>query len=130
MRTSSGRQGALKPSRPARYQLDIPVNCSTTGFFVSNRATNISRGGLFIESADPLPLNAEVDLAFKLPDTGATILATGRVIWNYDMAKGSARILPGSGIKFIDMAPGDRALLEACLERLGARAPIHRQVKN
>jgi uncharacterized protein (TIGR02266 family) len=110
-------------SRPARYQLDIPVNCSTSGFFVSNRVTNISRGGLFIQSADPLPLHAEVELAFALPDTGATILATGRVVWNYDIAKGGARILPGSGIKFIDMAPGDKELLEACLEKLAASGP-------
>jgi uncharacterized protein (TIGR02266 family) len=120
------------PARPSRYQLDIPVNCSTSSFFVSNRVTNISRGGLFIQSTDPLPLHAEVDLAFTLPDTGATILATGRVIWNYDMAKGSARLLPGSGIKFIDMAPGDRALLEECLEKLAplASSSIPRQAKH
>jgi uncharacterized protein (TIGR02266 family) len=115
------------PSRPVRYELDIPVNCSTSGFFVQNRVTNISRGGLFIQSADPLPLDAEIDLAFTLPDTGATILATGRVVWNYDIAKGSTRILPGSGIKFVDMAPGDKDLLEACLEKLGAPAPASPQ---
>jgi uncharacterized protein (TIGR02266 family) len=119
------------PSRPARYPLDIPVNCATTGFFVSSRVTNISRGGLFIQSADPLPVHAEVDLAFTLPDTGTTILATGRVVWNYDVAKASARTLPGSGIRFLDMAPGDRALLDECLEKLGATAPPsrHRQAK-
>ena len=117
--------------RPTRYQVDIPVACSTTGSLVSNRVTNISEGGLFIESARPLPVHADVDLAFTLPDSGATILATGRVIWNCDVAEARARILPGSGVKFVDMAPGDRALLEACLEMLGAsQSPsTHRQAK-
>jgi uncharacterized protein (TIGR02266 family) len=119
------------PSRPARYPLDIPVDCSTGGFFASKRVTNISRGGLFVQSADPLPLHAEVELALTLPDTGATILATGRVVWTHDIAKGSARIPPGSGIKFVDMAPGDKELLEACIEKLGASATpsVHRQTK-
>ena len=51
-----------------------------------------------------------------------TIHATGRVIWNYDVAKGSSRIVPGSGIKFVDLSPHDKALLEACLERLANAA--------
>ena len=113
--------------RPDRYHVDLPVNCSTRDVFVSNRVMNIGRGGLFIASAEPLPLQAEVDLAFELPDSGATIQAKGRVIWNYDIAKGSARIVPGSGIKFIDMSPADRALLEECLARLAASARAQSQ---
>jgi uncharacterized protein (TIGR02266 family) len=100
----------------------MAVNCSTRDMFVSNRVMNIGRGGLFIASSQPLPLQAEVDLAFELPETGAKIQARGRVIWNYDVAKGSARIVPGSGIKFIDMSPRDRVLLEECLARLAATA--------
>lgn len=110
------------PPRPDRYRVDLDVNCSTRGAFVSNRVTNISRGGLFIQSADPLPLHAEVDLALTLPETGGTIQATGRVIWNYDVERGSARIVPGSGIKFIDLSPENKARLEDCLARLAAAA--------
>jgi uncharacterized protein (TIGR02266 family) len=111
--------------RPDRYRVDMAVNCSTKDMFISNRVMNIGRGGLFIASTEPLPLQAEVDLAFELPESGATIQARGRVIWNYDMAKGSARIVPGSGIKFIDMSPRDQALLEECLARLAATARAH-----
>jgi len=110
--------------RPDRYRVDIPVNCSTRDLFLSNRVTNISRGGMFIESPHPLPLQAEVELAFTLPDDGARIQATGRVIWNYDVAKGTSRIVPGSGIKFTDMSPEDRTRLEDCLARLSASAPV------
>jgi uncharacterized protein (TIGR02266 family) len=108
-------------SRPDRYRVDIPVNLSTRGHFVSCRITNIARGGVFIQSAHPLPFDSEVELVFALPGEGS-IRATGRVIWNYDMAKGSIRLLFGSGIKFVGMAAEDRARLESCLETLAASA--------
>jgi uncharacterized protein (TIGR02266 family) len=106
-------------SRPDRYHVDIPVDLSTRGHFVSCRITNIARGGVFIQSAHPLPFDSEVELVFALPGERA-IRATGRVIWNYDMAKGSIRLLFGSGIKFIGMTAEDKARLEACLETLAA----------
>jgi len=96
-----------------RYEVSIPVDCSTTHLFFSNHVCNISRGGLFIASNSPLPLNAEVSLVLRLPDR--SIRATGRVIWNYDIAKGSSHIVPGSGIRFVDMSASDRALLEGYL---------------
>jgi len=79
---------------------------------------NISRGGLFIRSDRPLPLQAEVVLTLRLPDAGVTIRATGRVVWNYDVARGTSRIIPGSGIRFVDMSPTDRAALESYLKKL------------
>jgi type IV pilus assembly protein PilZ len=104
-----------------RYEVSIPVDCSTRHLFVSNHVCNISRGGLFIRSDSPLPLNAEVSLVLRLPGTDQSIRATGRVIWNFDMQKGTTRIVPGSGIRFVGMAPSDRAILESYLARL---APV------
>jgi type IV pilus assembly protein PilZ len=101
-----------------RYQVSIPVDCSTLHMFISNHVNNISRGGLFLASDTPLPLNAEVSLVLRLPTAGTSIHATGRVAWNYDVRKGTSRIVPGSGIRFVEMGPADRATLEAYLERL------------
>jgi type IV pilus assembly protein PilZ len=103
-----------------RFRVTIPVDCSTQHLFISNHVSNISKGGLFIRSEQPLPLNSEVALVLRLPETGDCIRATGRVVWNYDMLKGTSRIVPGSGIRFVDMPVRDRAALEAYLERLSA----------
>jgi type IV pilus assembly protein PilZ len=105
-----------------RYEVTIPVDCTTQHLFISNHVSNISRGGLFIRSEQPLPLNAEVSLEIRLPETGVRIRATGRVVWNYDVPRGTSRIVPGSGIRFIDMSAADRAALESYLERLTGRA--------
>ena len=101
-----------------RYEVTIPVDCTTQQVFISNHVCNISRGGLFIRSDKPLPLQAEVSLVLRLPDAGVTIRATGRVVWNYDVVRGTSRIIPGSGIRFVDMSPSDRAALESYLKRL------------
>ena len=101
-----------------RYEVSIPVDCSTRHVFVSNHVCNISKGGLFIRSETPLPLNTEVSLVLRLTKTEQCIRATGRVIWNYDIQKGTTRILPGSGIRFVDMPPSDRATLESYLAGL------------
>lgn len=105
-----------------RYEVTIPVDCSTKHVFVANHVSNISRGGLFLRSDKPLPLAAEVALVLRLPDVGQSIRAVGRVVWNYDLQKGTSRIVPGSGIRFVDMSPADRVTLEGYLDRLARRA--------
>jgi len=116
------------PTRPAaqtrehpRYEVSIPVDCSTRDAFVSNHVCNISKGGLFLRSETPLPLDTEVSLILRLPGSEQCIRATGRVIWNYDMKKGTTRIVPGTGIRFLDLPPSDRATLESFLSGLAPK---------
>jgi uncharacterized protein (TIGR02266 family) len=106
--------------RSERYQVDLAVDCSTRDAFVSNRITNLSRGGLFIACPDPLPLQSEVDLTIRLEDPSVVLRVTGRVIWNYDIRNGTSRIIPGNGIKIVGISPEHRALLDACIDRLKA----------
>jgi len=103
-------------SREPRYAVDILIDCSTKDLFLANRMTNISRGGMFIQTR--LPLDAEIDLRFKLPGSELTIDARGRVVWNYDIRRGSVHLVAGSGIRFTEMEPEHRAALESCLRAL------------
>jgi uncharacterized protein (TIGR02266 family) len=102
--------------RGPRYSVAIQVSCATRDAFLANRITNISRGGVFIETV--LPLHADVDLTFSLPGSEVTIGAKGRVVWTYDMRKDSFRLRPGSGIRFVEIAEDQRRQLEECLSRL------------
>jgi uncharacterized protein (TIGR02266 family) len=108
----------------ARYEVSMPVDCTTRHVFVSTQVCNISKGGLFIRSDHPLPLNTEVSLVLQLPGTGRSIRATGLVVWNYDMQKGTSHIVPGSGIRFIGLPPPDRAALESYLADLTPSTPV------
>jgi|WetSurMetagenome_2_1015567.scaffolds.fasta_scaffold319504_2 type IV pilus assembly protein PilZ len=105
-----------------RFAVDIQVDCATRDMFVSNRVMNISRGGLFIASEQPLPISTQVRLKLSLGDS-VTIEAQGRVIWNYDIRKGSSKVIPGTGIKFLDLSPEHAAHLESYLSGLTSPLP-------
>jgi uncharacterized protein (TIGR02266 family) len=102
--------------REPRFSVDIQVDCATKDLFLANRITNIGRGGVFIEAQ--FPLQTEVHLRLTFPDTGTSIDVKGHVVWNYDMRKGTTRLVRGSGIRFTEMDPEDRAQLEKYLEDL------------
>ena len=111
-------------SRDPRFSVTINVDFSTKDMFLASRVTNLSRGGLFIESRQPLPIQSEIDLTFTLPEFQITISAKGRVAWNFDMKKGTQRLITGSGIRFTDIAPEHRMILEAYLEKLSRSVAV------
>jgi uncharacterized protein (TIGR02266 family) len=86
--------------------------------FLSNYVTNISKGGMFVQTDTPLPIQAEVALSLELSHPEATLEIKGRVVWTYDIRKQDARLVPGMGIKFVDLSGKDRALLEQYLSQL------------
>jgi uncharacterized protein (TIGR02266 family) len=106
-----------------RYQIEIKVDWSTRDLFVSNHVTNISRGGLFIQCEVTLPLGAELNMVLW-PPGGQPIRALGRVVWSYDVRRGTSQIVSGAGIRFIDISAGDWLLLEKYLAELAQGPPV------
>jgi type IV pilus assembly protein PilZ len=106
------------PSRlHQRYEVEIWVDFSTLDLEMSGYVLNVSEGGVFVRSDRPLPLDADVDLVLTLP-TGYTVQARGRVVWNHDLTKEAPQGMGGSGIRFVDMPPEDRALLHDYVDSL------------
>ena len=122
MSTALEPMDASNPApRSPRFQIQIPVDCSTRDMFLANHMMNISQGGLFMASDTPLPIHTEVALTFTLPDSDDAITVRGRVIWSYDIPKGTAHLVRGAGIKFVDMSAEDRQRLTECIDRLARR---------
>jgi uncharacterized protein (TIGR02266 family) len=115
-------QPAYPKRQDRRFTVAIKVDCSTRDMFVSNHVMNISRGGLFIASDQPLPMASEVLLRLTLGDA-MTIEANGKVVWTFDIRKGSSRVIQGSGIKFLDLSPEHATCLEEYLSGLSQAKP-------
>ena len=58
---------------------------------------NISLGGVFVETAAPLPLQTRVQIRFRIPTQSEPIEVGGEVRW---VEPGGAEQLPGMGIRF------------------------------
>ncbi len=103
--------------RAARLHHEIPVAYRTVGSFLTDWATNISRGGLFINTRKPLPVGTAVKILIQLPGASFPFQLGGRVtrITEYD---NRANMVPGMGIEFVDMDDSKRRDIESFVDRL------------
>ena len=86
--------------------MKVEVTYKTADIFTSNWSINISRGGIFIKTPNPPPMGTQLDLEFKLPESGKVIKASGEIVWSQH-ASAKSSLPPGMGIKFRQITPED-----------------------
>ncbi len=91
-----------------RIPLKVQVKYKTPNAFLADYALNISKGGIFIETANPLPLGSSVDFQILFPDTSKPVKGTGEVV-RVSMGQGESS---GMGIRFKDLSPEGLAIVE------------------
>src|SRR5262245_46233663 len=110
--------GAEKRQAP-RVEHELLVAYRTVGGFVSEWAVNLSRGGLFVNTRNPLPLGSAVRLMVNLPGESFPYELAGRVV-RVESVDNSANVAPGMGIEFVDVDGKVREELAAFVDRLRA----------
>ena len=83
-------------------------------------ARNISQGGMFIESIEPLPLGCQVRIHFVMDRNQGEIVADGEIKNHYYLSYnegGAMRTVVGMGVRFLGFDEGEEAL-ESGLTRL------------
>jgi uncharacterized protein (TIGR02266 family) len=103
--------------RARRLQHELPVAYRTVGSFLTDWATNISHGGMFINTRTPLPVGTEVKILIQLPTVQAPVGLSGRVT-RVSGPGGEAAGPSGMGIQFTDVDPSRREQLEQIVKRL------------
>jgi uncharacterized protein (TIGR02266 family) len=102
-----------------RISLEAPVRLRQRERAWDGTARNLSRGGVFVETAAPLPPpRAELDLELELPETPLQLASTAEVIWTRPPADATP---PGMGLRFLGLERGMARLLSHYVaERLPA----------
>ena len=73
--------------------------------YVAGYTHNMSVGGLFLETMNPLPLHEKLKIKFSLPEEDAPIVCKGRVAWTNSPVSPSDRTHPpGMGVEFVNFA--------------------------
>ena len=103
--------------RATRLHHEIPVAYRSVGSFLTDWATNISRGGLFINTRKPLPVGTAVKILVQLPGASFPFELAGRVtrVTQFD---NKANMVPGMGVEFTDVDDAKRKQISAFVERL------------
>jgi len=116
------------PARRAdRLQHELLVAYRTVDGFITDWAVNISKGGLFINTRNPLPVGTTVRLIISLPD--------GVSSFDFDLAGRVTRVnefdnpsnqVPGMGVEFLDVDEDKRVRIERFVNRLRMELPDER----
>ncbi|MCP4606896.1 MAG: TIGR02266 family protein, partial [Proteobacteria bacterium] len=121
------RDGRRDPRQP--ISLEIRFKSATLTDFVEKYSRDISRGGIFIKTASPMPSGTLIKLNVKFGDEESLIQGVGRVVWRRLEDSGDDSPA-GMGIKFIKLDQTSRENLEKILsgktEEKGVRgeAPV------
>lgn len=106
--------------RSTRLHHEIPVAYRSVGSFLTDWATNISQGGLFINTRKPLPVGTAVKILIQLPGASFPFQLAGRVARVTDFDN-RANMVPGMGIEFTDVDDPKRREVESFVDRLRAQ---------
>lgn len=113
---------ASKARQANRLQHELLVAYRTVDGFITDWAVNISRGGIFINTRNPLAVGTTVRLIISLPDTAFPFDLTGRVTRVCEFDNPSNQV-PGMGIEFMDVDEDKRVRIERFVERLRKELP-------
>ena len=102
--------------RERRVPVQIQIRYQTVDGFFQDYMRNLSLGGIFIETAKPLPMNTKLRVEFCLPEMSNPIVADGVVVHTLRVGENRNPGVSGMGIRFAELEMSSRQVLEAYLQ--------------
>jgi uncharacterized protein (TIGR02266 family) len=112
------RQGKRTP-----VTLKIKFKSETLEQFIERYAVDVSQGGIFIRTKEPLAVGTQMKFEFQLKDASPLIGGEGTVVWTRENDPSRPAIAPGMGVRFDRLADGSQQVLEKILAEKVKQAP-------
>jgi uncharacterized protein (TIGR02266 family) len=96
-----------------RIQLRYPDEAT----FIQRFAPNVTRGGIFLASRSPLPVNTVLAFEVMLTQGPPLLRGTGKVTWIREFNPNEPQRAHGMGVQFIQVAQSCRPILDKLLEQ-------------
>jgi len=107
---TSSYENPLQRQKRVRLERTVSLKFKNLEGFVTELSENISLGGMFLRTEDPQPVGALFDFELTLEEEGPLIQGIAEVMWVRENDDGPER-LSGMGVRFLELAPGSRALI-------------------
>ncbi|MGZ6077160.1 MAG: TIGR02266 family protein [Myxococcaceae bacterium] len=108
--------------RADRLEHELPVAYRTVDGFITDWATNLSRGGMFINARNPLPIGTTVRIILQLPGAPVPFEVRGRVTRVQEFDNPTNQV-PGMGVEFVDVTDELRDRIQRFVEQLRRELP-------
>jgi type IV pilus assembly protein PilZ len=109
--------GSAEDRLGQRVPIQLLVDYKADGSYLFDFCRDLGTGGVFIQTAKPLPTGSDIDLTFTIPDSKETLNAKGTVIWVQAAVTGRKDLVPGMGVQFAEFTNEQRRVLEGFVER-------------
>ncbi|RME19209.1 MAG: TIGR02266 family protein, partial [Deltaproteobacteria bacterium] len=99
-------------SKRVPVNLLVKVKYENIHQFIEHFATNIGKGGMFLQSRKPYPVGTIIDFEIRLRSGQSVLKGRGEVVWARGPETTSPPKPPGVGIKFLKLDPASQKVLE------------------
>ena len=96
--------------------LRIKFRSASLQQFIERYGVDVSRGGIFIRTREPLPVGTRLKLDFQLVDAAPLFQGDGTVVWIREYDPGKAGVTPGMGVRFDRLTPESQPTLDKILD--------------
>lgn len=110
MADSRTRQAKRSP-----VTLKIKFKSATLDQFIERYSVDVSHGGIFIRTKDPLPVGTTMRFEFQLKDASPLIQGEGTVVWTREHDPKRVGVAPGMGVRFDRLTEGSQQILDRIL---------------
>jgi uncharacterized protein (TIGR02266 family) len=107
--------------RAKRFPLKVEVTYGSEHNFYTGFIENLSSGGLFVATHEPVAVGESYEISFTVPGLGRTCAALCEVCWVREHNPTNPEMVPGMGLKFIRIDADARAAVELFIKH---REPI------
>lgn len=109
---------AMTKTSSEQDSIELVVRYERVNTFFADYAKNISRGGTFVVTTEPLPKNTEFVFALAVPQMSEPLQLRAKVIWRTAAEEATAAKPAGMGIQFEYKDEAERRGLEGKIEQL------------
>jgi uncharacterized protein (TIGR02266 family) len=95
--------------------LRIKFRSANLDEFIERYAVDISKGGIFIRTREPLSVNSRLKLDFQLLDAQPLLEGEGTVVWIRQPDPARPEVTPGMGVRFDKLTPDSQARVDKIL---------------
>ena len=110
------RASGFLPRQETRVIDTLAVSYKDKGSFVNSYTGNLSSGGLFIKTENPLEKGEQFLLRLQLPGISNPLDIKCEVVWTREKMEQKKSYPPGMGVKFIEMTKKDNKFLKQYLK--------------
>ncbi len=100
-----------------RHPVILKVDYRDVNKFFTDFAENLSAGGMFIATRNPLPPGTSLVIEFMLPDSAVKVKTRAEVVWTRKTTRSPSQ-KKGMGIKFYDLTQEDKKKIDLMVSRL------------